>query len=68
MDCEMHFLLCGTENWWIMSLIFYPAETNNSENLCATNEFSDLLSYLKDCWPQLLEPCIWSYFGSDDQY
>lgn len=22
-NCEIHFLLCGTENWWIMSLIFY---------------------------------------------
>ena len=36
-----------SENWWIMSLIFYPAETNNIENSRAKNDFTDLLlSYL----------------------
>ena len=36
-----------SENWWIMSLIFYPAETNNIENTRAKNDFKDLLlSYL----------------------
>jgi hypothetical protein len=32
-----------SENWCIMSLIFYPAETNSIENSLAKNEFTDLL-------------------------
>jgi hypothetical protein len=29
---EIARCISSSENWWIMSLIFYPYETNNIEN------------------------------------
>jgi hypothetical protein len=40
---EIARCISSSENWWIMSLIFYPYETNNIENSCAKNDFTELL-------------------------